>query len=139
MITDNAYYAIRFCGSDAMHRKGDIQYFCDRVVYVGQTPECDLKIPSHPDYADCCYAVIVKEDNGWNIIRQERDADIRVNGTLLPWVAHLSDGDTFSFDSTTVRFYVKSGALPAGNYVANKGQRTLWVAIAAIANSLIPK
>lgn len=133
MITDNAYYAIRFCGSDAMHRKGDIQYFCDRVVYVGQTPECDLKIPSHPDYADCCYAVIVKEDNGWNIIRQERDADIRVNGTLLPWVAHLNDGDTFSFDSTTVRFYVKSGALPAGNYVANKGQRTLWVAIAAIA------
>ncbi len=132
MTAVNTYYAIRFGGSDALHRKGDIQYFCDRVVYVGQTPECDFKIPPHPDYADCCYAVIVKEENGWNIIRQERDAHICVNGIPLPWIEHLSDGDTLAFDGTIVRFSVKNGALPANHYVVNKGQRTLWVAIAAI-------
>lgn len=137
ITTANSYYAIHFAGNDALHHKGDIQYFNEKVVYVGQTPECDFKIPPHPDYADCCYAVIVKEEGERYIIRQEPDADIRVNGVALQWIERLNDGDHITFDATNVRFSVKSGTLPANSYVVNKGQRTVWVAIAAIAVLLL--
>lgn len=79
------YYAIRFRSTDDLHRRGDILYGGDNALYIGQTPECQLRLAPHPDYADTCYAVIVRREqgNGWVLLRQEAEADIRVNGQPL--------------------------------------------------------
>ena len=128
------HYAIRFRSGDSIHNKGDIQYVSQRVLHIGQTPECELKLPIHPDYDDVCYAVIVKEENAslWKIIRQNRDAVILVNGMPLQLVQNLNDNDRLNFDNTEVVFTVEEGEAPAAQYIKYKAPVWIWAAFALV-------
>ncbi len=125
---------IRFRCNDGLHSKGDIQYLQQDSLYVGQTPACELKIPSHPDYEDTCYAVITRKRDmdEWHIIRQERDAMIRVNGIPLDWVHKLNSHDRLSFDHTDVEFIVKEGEVPAELYSQYKSPKWIIASLATI-------
>ena len=128
MSKTDTYYALRFRSSDDLHKKGDIQYGNDDTLYVGQTEECGLKISAHPDYADTCYAVIVKnkDNSGWRMIRQEPKADITVNGVPLGLVCDLSNGDLLKWDQTIVQFTIEDGTSPSAQYVQHKTPWGIW-------------
>lgn len=128
------HYALRFRSGDSIHNKGDIQYVSQRVLHIGQTPECELKLPIHPDYDDVCYAVIVKEENAslWKIIRQNRDAVILVNGMPLQLVQNLNDNDRLNFDNTEVVFTVEEGEAPAAQYIKYKAPVWIWAAFTLV-------
>lgn len=131
---NKGYYALRFRCGDALHARGDIQYVSQRVLHVGQTPECEMKLPQHSDYDDICYAVIVRNENGssWRIIRQNRDAAIMLNGVSLALVQNLNDGDRLCFDRTELEFTVENGDAPAAQYVKYKAPVWIWSAFSVV-------
>lgn len=133
------YYAIRFRSTDDLHRRGDILYGGDNALYIGQTPECQLRLAPHPDYADTCYAVIVRREqgNGWVMLRQEAEADIRVNGQPLAIAHPLSHGDTLQLDHTILRFCMEQGQQPATTYVSNKPSWPLRITLSVIVLALL--
>lgn len=121
------YYALQYKSDDGIHKKGDIQYVDQDVLHIGQTPECSLTLPSHPDYADTCYAVILKDaDQGtWHIIRQEKDAAIYINGTPLELVQNIRNNDRLTFDNTVLVFSIREGETPRVQYIMYKAPR--WI------------
>ena len=131
---NNEYYALHFQSTDELHRKGDIQYMLGKTLYIGQTDECTLLLPCHPDYADACYAVIVKNENttGWRLIRQETEADITVNGVALELVQYLKNGDLIKFDQTVIKFTEEHDTYPQTQYIQNKPAWSIWVVLACI-------
>ena len=131
----NQYYVLRFRSDDDLHKKGDIQYVRDDVFFIGQTPECQMQLPPHPDFADTCYAVIVrnKQNGGWLVMRQETKADISVGGESLTIARNLMDGDILQFDGTIVRFNTQDGDAPIANhYVQSRPQWGMWLTLALI-------
>lgn len=132
--SDQHYYALRFRSSDQLHRKGDIKYETNDLLYVGQTDECGLRIVSHPDYEDCNYAVIVKSEDGsgWRIIRQESSADISVNGTPLALVTDLHHGDLLKFDQTVVQFTEEQGEPPTVSYIQHRTPWGMWAVLVTL-------
>ena len=133
------HYAIRYRNNDSLHRKGDIQHISQNALHIGQTPECTLKLPQHPHFADTCYAVIVRDANAerWRIIRQERDARILVDGIPLEYVAELHDNNSIVFDNTSVLFTVENGEMPQTTYIEHSNQKPLWGIIAVFTVALI--
>ena len=137
-MPDAASYTLRFRTTDALHRKGDILCGGSRPVFVGQTPECLLRLAPHPDWADACYAVIVPRGDGWCLIRQEKDADILVNGSPLRYAVRLSEGDILSFDRTVVTFRTDAADVPTAAYVHNRrGSRALWAGMAILLAAVV--
>lgn len=122
------YYSIRFRSDDGEHRRGDVQYIGNKVLRIGQTPECELKLPAHPDYDDTCYAVIVKDEEcaRWRIVRQEKHAAITVNGLPLQLVQYLNDNDRLGFDRTSVVFAIENGEQPRTGYLKYRTPVWLW-------------
>lgn len=118
---------LRFRNNDGIHHKGDVQFVHHDLLYVGQTADCELKLPVHPEYEDTCYAIIVKhhETGEWCIIRQERDAEIRVNGVSMEWVEQLKSGDRLTFDHSEVTFMIKEGMPPQESY--RKYRSSGWI------------
>lgn len=136
---NDKYFALRFRSDDGVHKKGDIQHEGGNVMYIGQTPECALKLPSHADYADTCYAVIIKNigDEGWRIVRQETTADIRINGIPLELVKNLHHGDRLTFDHTEMTFTEEQGVAPQEVYVSRRGNKALWGVLGMLAVALV--
>lgn len=132
------HYAIRFRNNDGIHKKGDIQFFGREVTYIGQTPECGLKLPPHPRFADSCYAVIRSDAVSGNryIIRQEQKADILINGTGLGIAAQLNENDLITFGNTTMLYTVEEGEQPQVTYIKHKSQKALWIVISLIIAAL---
>lgn len=126
------YCVLRYRSDDGVHKKGDVQYVSQSVLYVGQTPECRLRLPDHPDYEDACYAVIIRnqDGSGWHIVRQEKDASIFVNGVPLKLAAPLGKNDRLSFDNTNLVFNVEAGDVPVNQYVEYKTAG--WVRLSVI-------
>ena len=134
MNSSGSFFALRFRSKDTLHKKGDIQYVSDKTLYIGQTEECGLKIAVHPDYADTCYAVIVKNEDGegWRIIRQEKHANITINGTPLEMVSSLHNLDLLKFDQTVVQFDIGQGTMPTVQYVESKPSWVVWMPLATL-------
>ena len=131
---DQRYVALRFRSTDLLHKKGDVKYVTDNVLYIGQTDECGLRIIAHPDYADCCYAVLVKttDASGWEIIRQEDTADISVNGVPLALAGRLHHGDLLKFDQTVIQFTEEQGDPPTVSYIQHRTPWGMWVLLATL-------
>lgn len=131
----NSYYALRFRSTDDLHQRGDVQYICNGSLYIGQTAECGLQLPSHPDYADTCYAVLTgdKTADGWLLIRQEQSVSITVNGTPLSIARRLHDGDILQFDSVVVRFTEEHGSYTETTYVRHRIPWGLYVLLLLLA------
>lgn len=131
---NNQYYALRFRSTDDLHHKGDIQYGGAEALYIGQTPECQVRIPGHPDYADTCYAVIVSNPtgDGWILVRQESEALIRVNGEDLGIARVLHSGDTLQTDHTIMQWSIEKGQQPTTIYVRQKASWPLRITLGAI-------
>lgn len=122
---DKQYLSLRFRIDDGIHRKGDIQYVRQNILYIGQTPECELKLPGHPDYADSCYAVLKRkgDGSGWIMIRQNKDALINVNGIPFGMTCSIEGNDKIRFDSTYVQLSIEQGDTPDVQYVSHKAPR----------------
>lgn len=130
----DTHYSIHFKSQDALHKRGDVLFVGKSVLYIGQTAECGLQIIPHPDYADTCYAVIVRNESGdgWDIIRQDEHAEITINGMPLELASHLRDRDILKFDHTILRFNIEHGNPPATTYVTSKHNWAMWSVLIAL-------
>jgi len=135
----DTYYSIRFRSTDDLHRRGDIQYGGDNALYIGQTPECQVRLTPHPDYADTCYAVIVRREqgDGWVLLRQEAEAEIRVNGQSLGIARALHHGDILQLDRTILRFGIEQGPRPATQYIPHRPSWPLRITLSIIVLALL--
>jgi hypothetical protein len=136
MEAEAKYYSLHFRTNDSLHRRGDRFNYAGKSLYIGQTPECELCLPQHPEYADTCYAVIVNNGNSWDIIRQEQHASITVNNEPLGIIQHLQDNDHIVFDKTEVLFSISEG-IPDVKYVHRKSDKALWCIVALLGCVLI--
>lgn len=125
MGTETKYYSLRFRTNDALHKRGDKFNYADSSLFIGQTPECELRLPQHPDYVDTCYAVITRNGDSWDIIRQESNASIIVNNEPLGIIRHLHDNDRIIFDKTELQFSISQGT-PEALYVNHRSSTTIW-------------
>ena len=93
------YYSLRFERNDALHKAGEQLINADATLRIGQTDECEVRLPNATQYEDALLAVIRKDDEGWCLIRVSpyQEHEVRVNGLPVDYVHRLSDGDRLAF------------------------------------------
>ena len=98
------YYVLRFENSDSLHKAGDQVFNADATLRIGQQEGCEVLLANETQYEDAVLAVIIRNDDGegWRIIRTSsyREHAVRVNGTEVDYVQHLSDGDRIAFEGS---------------------------------------
>lgn len=96
------YYILRFERDDSLHKSGDQVFNADNALRIGQTSNCDVKLPNLSQFEDAVLAVIEKRpgDQGWKLIRTSpyMEHEVRVNGAPVDYVHFLDDGDRISFE-----------------------------------------
>jgi hypothetical protein len=113
------YFSLRYLTTDSLHKRGDVQNCSKEETLVGQTSGCEVKLERRTEYEDTCYAVIRRTTGtpgGWILLRQEKDADISVNGVPVEIAVPLTDGDHLVWDKTHVVFRMEQGT-PQGVYI----------------------
>lgn len=113
------YYTLTFRRGDALHRKGEIFKNDEIPLSIGQSCDCDLRLPEDPEYECVNYITILKnpEEEGWRIVRCNDIHEIFVNGQHLNYVHYLSDNDRITFEGQQceLSFNIKKDNAYSGN------------------------
>lgn len=100
MNSTGMYYSIRFMEGNAFHAKDDVLNTSEKVLNIGEYPDCPIRYETSEGYEPEYYATIIKnEDNeGWRIVKRSPfiDVDIAGNGGF-GYVHQLEDGDIIGF------------------------------------------
>lgn len=95
------YISIKFKGDNAFHQNGKCLNLTDRIINIGETPDCDVRYESkdlQPEY----YASIIQNKDGksWRIIKRSQHIEIHIDGKGEIGYAHqLADGDLIHFSN----------------------------------------
>lgn len=93
------YISIKFKGGNTYHQNGKCLKLTDKIINVGETPDCDIRYDSNglqPEY----YASIIQNEDGksWRIIKRSQHIEISIDGKGEIGYAHqLVDGDLIHF------------------------------------------
>ena len=99
MKTNHQHLALRCKGSNAFHQNGQTIERRERIVNIGETPDCDVRYEAHewePEY----YASIVRNDDGhsWRLVRRSQHVDVSIAGKgPVGYACQLADGDLIQF------------------------------------------
>lgn len=95
-----AYYVIRFCHSDSLHRRGECIAAALDEIRIGQTADCEIRLANEGPYVDECFAVIKpgRETGEWLIVPTSDYVRTYVNGSEVSLLHYLSGGDRITFD-----------------------------------------
>ena len=103
----------------------------EKTVLIGESAGCDVKLPNYTDYEDCIIAKIAinRDGEGWHIVRIEREADLKVNGTGVNRVVYLHDGDRIEAGNENFRFRIEKGEKSEPVvYNIKTSKSSLWMA-----------
>lgn len=103
----------------------------DKTVLIGEPGGCDVKLPNYTDYEDRIIAKIARnrDGEGWHLVRMEREANLKVNGTKVNRVAYLHDGDRIEVGTENFRFREEKGEKSEPTvYNIKTSKGTLWMA-----------
>ena len=95
------YISLKFKGGNTYHQNGKHLKLTDRIINIGETPDCDVRYESNglqPEY----YASILLNEDGksWRIIKRSQHIDISIDGKGEIGYAHqLADGDNIHFSN----------------------------------------
>lgn len=95
------YFSLKSKGANAFHENGKQLKLTERIVNIGETPDCDIRYENNgikPEY----YATIIQNEDGksWRIVKRSQHIDIQIQGKGSIGYAHqLSDGDIVQFGS----------------------------------------
>lgn len=103
------YFSLRLKGGNAYHLQGKRLKLTDRIVNIGETPDCDVRYESDGEQPDYYATIILNEDGkSWRIVKRSQHIDISIAGKGTIGYAHqLADGDIiqFSDQSMALCFY----------------------------------
>ncbi len=139
-------FTLRFLTTDALHRTGERIVATTSEVTIGYGEGNDISFPNDTPYEDRTIAVVRSNADlgealdgqpSWRIVCTSSTEPPEVNGTSVPIVANLCDGDRISFGHGrhALRFLTGSGgiAVASGTVAAvgrPKGLRiALWASI----------
>ena len=96
---DSAYYVLSLRDSGHWVRTDLSIAASSDTVSIGETPNCQLRLPNVSPYAEEKYAVIRRNGKEeWVLIPVSRFVTTHVNGRPVLLVHYLSDGDILSFE-----------------------------------------
>lgn len=130
------YISLKFKGGNAYHSNGKQLKRTERIVNIGETPDCDVRYDSEglqPEY----YASIIQNDDGksWRIVKRSQHVDIIIEGKGVIGYAHqLTDGDIVQFDKQqmTLNFHTHYD-----DCYDDDERRNIWLRTIAIVFGLI--
>ena len=128
------YFSLRFKGGNKYHENGSTLKLTDRIVNIGETPDCDVRYDSdglQPVY----YASIVRNDNGksWRIVKRSQHVDVSIVGKGQVGFAHqLSDGDIVQFDKKQMSLKFQTHYDNLYDVSSKTGNGKWWLAAIAV-------
>ena len=98
------YFSLRLKGGNAYHQQGKRLKLTDRIVNIGETPDCDVRYESDGEQPDYYATIILNEDGkSWRIVKRSQHIDISIAGKGTIGYAHqLSDGDIIQFSDQSM-------------------------------------
>ena len=99
MTKKKHYISLTFKGGNSFHQNGKCLKLTERIVNIGETPDCDVRYEAdgvQPEY----YASIIRneDDKSWRIVKRSQYAEISIVGKGIIGYAHqLADGDLIQF------------------------------------------
>lgn len=100
MKSTEQYYSIRFLEGNANHGKDDVLNTSEKVLNIGEYPDCPIRYEASDGYEPEYYATIIKneEDEGWRIVKRSQFIDVEIAGNGgFGYVHQLKDGDIIGF------------------------------------------
>lgn len=104
MKVQKHYFSLRLKGGNAYHQPGKRLKLTDRIVNIGETPDCDVRYESDGEQQDYYATIILNEDGkSWRIVKRSQHIDISIAGKGTIGYAHqLSDGDIIQFSDQSM-------------------------------------
>ena len=100
MNSTEMYYSIRFMEGNAFHAKDDVLNTSEKVLNIGEYPDCPIRYETSEGYEPEYYATIIKneDDERWRIVRRSPFIDVEIAGNGgFGYVHQLKDGDIIGF------------------------------------------
>lgn len=94
------YYSIRFLEGNAFHCKDDVLNTSDKILNIGEYPDCPIRYEVSEGYEPECYASIIKNEDGegWRMVKRSQFIDVEIAGNGgFGYVHQLKDGDIIGF------------------------------------------
>ena len=138
MNNTGLYYSIRFLEGNAFHSKDDVLNKSERVLNIGEYPDCPIRYQTSDGYEPEYYASIIKneDDEGWRIVKRSQYVDVEIAGNGgFGYVHQLKDGDIIGFGdgkmSLQFNLHQKGDYSEAGIKIVHQSNHNLLYAIAA--------
>ena len=100
MNSTRQYYSIRFMEGNAFHAKDDVLNTSEKVLNIGEYPDCPIRYETSEGYEPEYYATIIKNEDseGWRIVKRSQFIDVVIAGNGgFGYVHQLKDGDIIGF------------------------------------------
>ena len=100
MNSTRQYYSIRFMEGNAFHAKDDVLNTSEKVLNIGEYPDCPIRYETSEGYEPEYYATIIKNEDGegWRIVKRSPFIDVEIAGNGgFGYVYQLKDGDVIGF------------------------------------------
>lgn len=117
------YFTLTAKGGNTFHQSGESLRFSDRIVNIGETPDCDIRYEGGEVQSEY-YASILRNDDGesWRIVKRSSNVQIHLEGRGDIGYAHqLKDGDIIQFDAQPMSLTFRTHKEKSGN-----ARRMLW-------------
>ena len=94
------YISLKLKGDNAYHKRGQCLKLTEKIVNIGETPDCDVRYETdclQPEY----YASIIKNEDGrsWRIVKRSQHIDVGIVGKGSIGYAHLlANGDIIQIE-----------------------------------------
>ena len=111
------------------------------TVRIGQTADCDLRVPNGTAFADEVFAIIrpCRNADGWQLIPTSGHVRTQVNGTEVRQVHYLTSGDRISFSETEMELLFETfddaafdGSKGTEQLAPARGSRSLRAVVAGM-------
>ena len=129
------YFSLRCKGDNSYHRDKELLKFTDRIVNIGETPDCDVRFESgsfQPEY----YASIVRNDDGksWRIVKRSQHTNICIDGRGdTGYAMNLKDGDLIRIEGQTAVLCFHTHYNDRYDQDENRSQYWQWGVVGLIA------
>lgn len=99
MIEKN-YYSLRFLGTNAYHTKGYILKTTNKVLNIGESPDCEIRYETGQYEPELYASIIANEDErSWRLVQRSPYVKAQIAGFgEIGYVQQLNDGDVICFE-----------------------------------------
>lgn len=138
-MTSGSYFTLTPRGGNAFHREGEALDFSDRIVNIGETPDCNIRYEGTETSEDY-YASIIRNNDGesWRIVKRSGFAQILIDGRgNIGYAYQLKDGDILRFENQPMSLTFRTHKKKSDKEKKHSLWRAFSVGLLIIATALI--